>query len=687
MNLMCTLITMVGQQPAAIATTAKTLLHKKGLQRVILLPTEQTENEAKCLVAYLCDNLNMDQSKIETCYICTDPEKTSNGYEKAWDAIKRYLDQNNLPQPVYFDLSPGLNYQVALISHHFKNDDRFQPLYADNKTLRNLTTGESMELEHIGFENLLKLYGLHEKCNKREGNPGDIIPAVTICGGQAGLTLPLVYACERHGRFYGLYKIWKNSTEINADRVKNEARMLESILQAPKRLNNLHPQLAVWTKDRSVKYRLEAYDVKVFSLTEDNQEKALGQWEQLIRQILENQNPTADDAAAETREKPNGTWSGQNLVIVLGSDPASTAKAIFSHKPRELIILYDPQTKWIRMMAGRLKTLAKEYIHAQKTTFMPWWILNSNAPTPPVIPEDYIANITPGTKLDAWRLARLNVQGLYSLNNVQQKAVSLLPGDHKTYDYDLPPILFTAQLHQGNLMNDAGGNPAGVSNQEIQNKKSFLGAMINVIAKLPDNTALDTPWQVDNKMGNKTDYIVCTQTDEINHKLFFNVFHNGQNPLTGDVGAQKFDGGFWLEEPVTGAFSRAGGTKIKDIRVGVKWPWQDNQSVQRTEIDCVIIWKYHYICISCKTGARQRNENILTETINEIAAEARAGFGRFAIPVIVRGHIAKDIAKAVCTKSLEKHGVLQIGLSILNQPNTLNELIDKAIKEYQTLAE
>jgi len=719
---MSTLISMVGQQPAAVATTAKTLKEQADLKQIFLLPTEKTKKEYSSLWRYLHDELRFPGEMIKELVIAEDVSR-SDGNDLVWNVIKNILDKPDLSQPVYFDISPGLNYQVALISYHLKNDHRFQAIYADNRKLHNLTNPGGWELSHIGFKQLLKLYELKEKNGKEPAGPGEIAEDVTITGGKQ--TLLLEYACERHGRFYGLYKIARQSeTKEENHRIKQEARKIENILKTHNLLNNLHIELTVCVNDKTVLQRLKAYGIKTLYFKDNSDKNIQNEWAGLIDARPWGEKPQqnvpvmkASENHVVKPEKPQ--WSGRNLMVVLGADPSVTMKAIFTHKPKELIILWDNQSPWISALAERLRQFSEE-IPAEKITFYPWsFIHEGNLSEHMAIKDDlseFIVNISPGTKFDSWRLSRLDVMDIYSLDNKKREAVSILRREkEQSYQYAMPPIIFAAAIHQGKLSHedlsfaDKGWSIkgdfsafnkreyAGVDKDKLSAKREFLQALIMIALKsVPisfDKAHIKhtSPWDKGKKIFlDPSNYILCRDVDLQNNTLTFEVCRNGKN-LTGTVKA-KPEGGFWIEEAVAGAFLMAGGKKIKDIRVGVKWPWlgqsQKKSDIHRTEIDIVMIWKDHYICISCKTGIKKDNgEQILFETTNEIMAEARAGFGRFAVPVIVRGGIMTGQEKKVADDSLKQDGILQIGLGLLNQSNTLNSLIEEAIQTYQTTAD
>ena len=94
-----------------------------------------------------------------------------------------------------------------------------------------------------------------------------------------------------------------------------------------------------------------------------------------------------------------------------------------------------------------------------------------------------------------------------------------------------------------------------------------------------------------------------------------------------------------------------------------------------------MIWRKHYVCISCKLGVKEKE---LEDIHSEIIGEARECFGRFALPVLVRGGIPSDQAYPHAKNSIAKEP-LEISLCLLNRPSELRELLDEAIRKKSTI--
>ncbi len=244
---MSTLFTLVGKQPAAVAVTVKTLLQQQPdqpLRRVVLLATPQTQQEATRLQDY-CTTLSPDL-KIDQHVIALDPHRDPAPYLFAWEVIRDELATGEFSTPVYYDTTPGLNYQVALISYHLRQEERLVPLYADYNYLYNLTTDQCWELTDLGLPALLKLYGLRTRPEVSD-EPGMVADLELDLAPRP--PLELFRARERKGRFHGLVRIWRQELtdeqrrKKESHRLKMLCRRLAQFVETPSLLSFLRPVL------------------------------------------------------------------------------------------------------------------------------------------------------------------------------------------------------------------------------------------------------------------------------------------------------------------------------------------------------------------------------------------------------------------------------------------------------------
>jgi len=691
---MSTLITMVGQQPAAIAATSATLNKNAALKQVILLPTRKTETEYKRVERYLLNSLQLPPTSIRNSLVTTDIEHPKDEHSPAWVVLGKFLDRyDELDKPVYFDTSPGLNYQLALISYHFRNDSRFEALYADNRKLHNLSNGHAWDLEHVGFKELLDLYGLEETGGKKPEKEGEIVEDVTIRRGE--VQIPLVYACERHGRFYGLWKIWQKENlegeaqKIEAHNNKQEARKIEALEETPNMLNYLNPELVAWSNNDWIGHRLRASGIRVLEETGGNKKKAENEFIQKLSEDPGKVLPGAAETPMDLERPPilekneHGSWDGDNLIVALGSDPSSSLKAIFTHKPEKLIILVDKKNPTVCTLAARIQEQLPN-VPAKEITFWPTDMIGK------IEYEDrfrevlqkgsWSLNITPGTKAQSWQLSRIPVDGLglWSLWERQQKSVPLAGhSQDRRIQYGFAPILVQAAIVGGRL------SAEGIPKSELLQKKSLLSNMSKVIAKIVANTSKgwtdssqwpidkDNPWRAGVRIcHNERNYIKCLKVDSRGEKIEFEASCDGKIE-TGWIKSRPGEG-HWFEEVAAGAFLDAGGAEIQDIRVGLRWDWlhkEPNKRAFRNDLDVSVLWKGQYIGVSCKTGKVN-----LDEEGPAIVAVTRTGLGRFGISVIIRKGIKpRDSYRyAQETSRIEP---MELGMSLLGDRGAINRLM------------
>jgi hypothetical protein len=283
-------------------------------------------------------------------------------------------------------------------------------------------------------------------------------------------------------------------------------------------------------------------------------------------------------------------------------------------------------------------------------------------------------------------MARLpNVQ-LMSLNNQRQTSLPLIPNSKiKPLKYKFPPVSVQAAVNGGRLKQE------GIFKEELKSKQDFLMRLINIIVRKVKNSPtgslhLELPWKVGTGIiFSDKNYIKCIDVNPNSQEIGFETCLNGIMQ-SGSIKSPPGDVGLWFEEAVAGAFIAAGGEKISDLRVGVRWDWLNRgvpEKVFRTDVDIAMQWKGQFIAISCKLGTKPDE---LDKWQTEIMAEARAGLGRFALPVLVRGGIPDKDARDIAGDSIEK-GFLEIGLTLLNDQGLLNRLVEQALEGNQTLSE
>lgn len=697
---MSTLFTLVGKQPAAVAVTVKTLLQQQPdqpLRRVVLLATPQTQQEATRLQDY-CTTLNPDL-KIDQHIIALDPHRDPAPYRFAWEVIRDELATGELSTPVYYDTTPGLNYQVALISYHLRQEERLVPLYADYNHLYNLTTGQCWELADLGLKTLLKLYNLRTRPEVTDA-PGMVADLELDLSPRP--SLQLLRARERKGRLHGLVQVWRQ--EITADekavkrenhRLKMLCRRLAQLMETPSLLSFLRPIFTVWTNDHVSSNRCRAYGLTYIKGNQgpDCPPEVIQTW------LAAQQEPPGSRKPGPAEQKVDfsygplkvtgaGTWTGPNLIVALGDDPSATLAAIFTHRPRKLVILVDGQTDWVLAMAGRLQEQAAA-CGAAEIIFWPTTLRGQ-------IPElqaflDQLAdgpcqaNISPGSKSQAWNMARLPLPALelWSLRNTA-KVAACLTQEKAPLRLDLPPVLFQASCVGGKLASE------GIPLERIRAQKEFYAACADVLASANPYKLL-IKWQPGAEIEDfqKKKSIVCTAIFPPVGKMELKV-KDGQQEYVGNV-LYNPDGprdGRWFEEVAAGALLCQFPEKIKDMQVGVRWAWLERGDAGphfRTDLDILLRWDHAYVGIECKLAV-PNDPDRLEDICNGVMAETRAGLGRFALPVLLRGSFPRDLQRAAhITEASIEMEPLEISLAFLAKKRIarIGEWLDRALNKRQ----
>ncbi|MDI6797404.1 MAG: hypothetical protein QMD09_10685, partial [Desulfatibacillaceae bacterium] len=695
---MSTLVTLVGQQPGAVATTGLTLIKNKGLSSIVLVPTLKTMGQAKKLKKFFAEFPGV-QTKIQ------EPETAGNNTQGLTivDIIRGILGSAPQGEVVYYDTTPGLNFMVARISKSLVHEKDLVFLYSDNETLYRLDGQEEWPKESIGLDTLLKLHSLNRSKGYCIDEAMQVYAEVIISGGKEPLNTLAV--CEQRGQLHVLEMVLKETNQNNDEshRVKQEARIIESFANSPVKLNYLRPVFAVVTNDSSVCRRLEDYGIHSLYEKINNIHQAssptrltriINNWIDGLDMPPKYQDQCSDsdclvlgDSPIYSISSPDLPWEGPPLLLCLGTDPSATLIALFTHKPGKAIILTDRHSPKVRSVAGRILA-CREEIFAGELIFWPVDMLGNALKKDDLVAtlqrESWHANISPGTKVQAFAMARLPAYAFWSMRNDIQKAVDLFEdADKAPLHYDFPPVDLWGEVCGGLLQN------RGADRKSLAEKSLFLKSMADVVAMLAENGNLilpETGWRQGLTLeANIENFIRCDEVDAQKNRLSFTVCLNG-NEQTGSLPGPA-DQGLWLEEVIAGAFLAAGAEKITDIRAGMRWAWSKKQTKKfKTDIDIAMIWKGSKkgvaMGVSCKLVVPKDK---LEEARAEIVAEARANFGRFALPVLVRGHVDRRDPSGYARKRInENKQPLEIDLSLLNKTGILAELVDAAISKQRT---
>ncbi len=383
-----------------------------------------------------------------------------------------------------------------------------------------------------------------------------------------------------------------------------------------------------------------------------------------------------------------GTWTGPNLIVALGDDPSATLAAIFTHRPRKLVILVDGQTDRVLAMAGRLQAQAAA-LGVAEITFCPTnlrgQILELQEFRRQLAGGPCQVNISPGSKSQTWTLARLPLPNLelWSLHTTHRVA-ACLTGEKAPLPLDLPPIKLQASCVGGKLASE------GIPLERIRAQQEFYAACADVIASASPYKLL-IEWQPGAKIedSQKKKSVVCTAISPPTGTMELKV-KDGQQEYSGRVlyNPDNPRDGRWFEEVAAGALLYHFPKRIKDLRIGVRWAWLGSTDAGphfRTDLDILLRWDNAYVGIECKLGAI-KNPDILEDICNGVMAETRAGLGRFALPVLLRGSFPRDLQQAAqLTEASIEMEPLEISLAFLAKQRIarIGKWIDRALNKRQ----
>lgn len=706
-------MSQVGLQPSAPAVSAKTLFFNTeyGLDKIILLHTKRTYTQAVRLEQYFraWNEKTLDIKLVNFPEAGDDP----NGVV---DSLTEYINTQSLvDQDVYLDVGPGRNVEIALLGEVFReNADSLQswiPVYADEHYLFSLKDCRRWELENLGMQEILGLYGFQPNPESQE----------IECGLWRNLKIGSFFsafcAYEKKGRLYALCRLedyhnrldefvkkYEDSERNDVD-TGNKSNLNKAMLQACRNLLRFHtnhgllcylrPKLSLWTNSRSQAMRFRTYGLYSFLKKNDQYqeiESVVAEWRRLGSSTCK--------ASTTTQEMLKGYHysPGENgiheerdvLLVVLGRDPSASLIALYTCRPGEVFFYYDQATPEICVIAQRLLNIAKSlpagYVH-----FVPTDILGRNTEKAcnkiKTQNPNIIFVINPGTKAQTWSLSTMELDlNIWSLDNQKAHLIPLDPEmGYKAKRYRLPSVNVQASVCGGELKNPGKSWENILSEQK---NSDFLYYSMQVISNALNNQQkhnqiVDQLFKLSegviigrSKWLKVNSVVVQDGTECLRITTKFNDFHSTGiliSPLVNDKKSM-----IWFEHLIAGYLVKIfQNRKNFDLQWGVEWPQLQKRELTRTEIDIIMSFDHYFLGISCKLGVKKTKPEI-DSVRAEIITEAKENIGRFAIPVLVRGDIQPSQAKKIAQESLESEP-LEIGACLLKNTEYLHSIINQYI--------
>ncbi len=656
-------IGMVGFQPAAVAVSVKTLCRNSyPPEEIVLLHTGTlggTLSQARRLEIFF----QSAQGK-EKGWLPDSTRITLRQYDffKLEEVVRALEELHKAGKVIWYDCTAGPNYQQARVAMLTRDLAGITILYSEEKMTCRVGGGreDKWKSENIGLEALLALHGLERK--------GGYIRKKESLRQRFG---PFDRLYEQRGRLYGIY-----GREVQGPEM---ARKITSDIHDRAFWDGLRPRILLETTDPTVFYRLQGDLMDaVYTGQKFGPSKAAR-----MRQRKKNwqqEKPSAPGSVPQAKDDPGplvkgpfpgGGGSDPPLLVCMGNDPSATLVALCSHRPKKAVVLYDGSTLVVREMVQRLLD------HAQGLPvgeLMPKKIdlggkLNFKAVQDLLPGEDSIdANISPGSKAQAWSLSRLPQSPirLWSIDNRRQMVPSLTtPG--QSLAKALPPSLLQAGIVGGELQDNGRAFLPSDDQQQV------LHALVTACA---EKCRAGSPRLVPAALG-------CTQvcggtlyTKYVSTKKLWRVDfkRKGKKFRLEFPGHRGKTQGFWFENVVAAALGRAG---LTDIILGVKWRHthkNEDSNHFRTELDIIGKWKNTFTAISVKSYALEKDSFVIHH--QAIISEAMKRMGRFCLPVLIRpfGGTSRSCPEAL----------LEIDARFLDDSDKLEEMLDNFLKKKQT---
>jgi len=644
---MAILVSPVGLQPAAVATVARTLQVRKSLGHVHFLYTPKTQRESQRLVQW-CEGVSLSATQ----HVVSEQLVAESGPPTMTDEMVRIIGSAQ-GEPCYVNISPGLNYliadtgrELACRSAEGRTLDCI-PVYAEFSDVCLVTSGEALRTENIGLAETLTLHDL----------------SLDVGGGRhrlryGAVSIPVEYVREDAGRVTCIVKLGDGGL------TENEVRELHR-----NGLNRLRPGFFVMSRDRNSTYRLAMNGIAV--LPDDGSPLSRKCQERTIDRIKSGNIPPPGSARPPTTRQDvpinpirgGGGERDVTLVVCLGNDPSATLVALFAHRPAKAMVCYDARTPYVAALAGRLAAHAAR-LPVGELRFFATDILGTGLPQDVrnIIDRNTTvveANVSPGSKAQAWRLSQCLDWNVYSINRKGQ-AEPFEAGLPALPFHRIPPIL-SALLSGGNLREGDVASMKGILGNEIVLRR--LLHMVSTFGARRRSFSLRNLATIFKELHHTF--------DNASNRIKISVEDSGKK-CEADFKAENETDGFWLEDVVAYALFKALGDSPMELVKGITWTrtTPDGRELSTNELDLAVTWGNDLLlAVSVKQGYGHGDPvEERQKAITEIAAVARNNLGRFCIPVLIGPRVA------LCPPAPES--VLELHYHELGNPAELAAKID-----------
>ena len=673
-------ISLVGTQLMAVFNPLLTLVKQNGLpEQVILLGTEQVISRFERAIGVIASHKLLSGVAFKFYVVSNSLGKDSSGNPPAHERLKELA--GSLNGRVFFNIAGGMNFQNAacaqvidpgncLFTYPDLEGVHLFDIAADGGAKDTLLPlPDPVDVEAIQGINLTM--GDCSPTNLKLMK--DALAAVGIRKLPEGCTENLKFAgidfelVQNNGNTLCFFKLVSKSEELRQD--------VNPIATSRERTDDLyHRRICVFTPSNEVVDRagynsmgkIETYEYSNGGKTKKPDLRYLGT---RIKQALGLIHfPKRTSSEVTSTEFLNGSIEGscrKALVCFIGSDPMATLKAIWSH---------CPDTLWLLYAAGsgtnieRLKTAFeanKSFLPVKKIVFLSVdFPGRSVLDLPAPVAKEVEVNITPGTKCHAFFLTRWavkNSMAVFSINNAHSKVESIPPG--KELDVLLPSPVQLLKISGLDLKQDYE------TQDDLLLRRREMDAILRFLSLIIDDPTVIKTFPNQTIKLEKASY---KKSGDFSGRIEFN---DGQKPVF-----ITLKNNYWLEQFVGHMLMRCG---ADDINLGVteKLAPQSEAFIRKRSKCRVYIHRNEYdvlarfgdkICmVECKSG------KITEKAVSDHAAGLNSTLPRFVVPFACRFKYAKEPKKT-------ENGVWIFGHRTLTDVVALKKLINEAFAERRT---
>ncbi|MCX7858221.1 MAG: hypothetical protein N2513_09660 [Deltaproteobacteria bacterium] len=668
-------------------------------------------------------NLALDNVEI-ILFFTERTQKTSKECENWFEEVFNRIKVRSLPfnkkdistkinsiaagkEAIYFNVNPGMNWEVALLTYHlpldticFYGDFKYLYVWRLKEDVKKATT---IELFSLGWETynrfsdkvFFKRYGINEGLSEnlrdllRQNNiyehfeveiksrvPGELMSFIKE---------RLVWASERHGNVYLLFdfQFSEELEKLTDDKAKELRKDYNLFYRAITEIfDPLNFDLTFVMDDFFLAERAKVDRYRVI-LRKKGEE---ADWKSKVLKWIKNPEFYPKRIMHFDLKKEVSNWFGAsvsrkgNLCVCIGDNVSPTLKAILSHNASTIWLFYDKNSTIIKSLAENLKKLflgKGKIIHTIPTDNKGSGIVDFIKTNLENL-KDLQINITPGTKSQTVALVQaaknikrpeavFSIDGEWVRNLVSDDVVcgTISPDPDLVIDSlllnlksSLQPPKVEAFSHLMKALSEKKirGNLSKILDLTIE-KRGFFRKKETKVFEI-----------VDFPTDSKTAIIKCT-LDNQSYEIDKIIIEDERT-------------GVWWEAAVAYSLEKALNVKVL---WGVTWNWpqkskktgDQQQESKKTkyffsELDVVFKYKEYICCVSCKTGSRRLKEL----TRYEILSEARKRFDRFALPMIA---LPFDKSGEKKWEGLIEDGVLHITPTLLANEERLKKAIDHFI--------